>query len=227
MDDPLKIKDVKFSERFKVVKAGNECENTKKAQWIDGKDQGKFTLVCNYSKCPKHWKGSGPQSSAPRGSFDSAKEKEKREKAQAEVERMRAVHLVQHQEIVKVLLTKIPKKVTPEVLRTVMRANEYPNWIGNEGLVTTVMGLKGNVTEKIGSMSEADLVKLAILNEINDVLDPEAYHEYDDARLDEIASRFGVDVKAIRKATLKKLEEAAKDPAKPAKANAGKKGKRS
>jgi ParB/RepB/Spo0J family partition protein len=227
MDDPLKIKDVKFCERFKVVKPGNECENTKKAQWIDGKDQGKFTLVCNYSKCPKHWKGSGPQSSAPSGSFDSAKEKEKREKAQAERERMRAVHLVQHEEIVKVLLTKIPKKVTPEVLRTVMLSEDYDQWVGNDGLPTKIMGLKGYVNKKIGSMSEADLVKLVILQEINMVLDPETVNEHDGERLDEIASRFGVDVKAIRKATMKKLEEAAKAPAKPAKANEGKKGKRS
>jgi ParB/RepB/Spo0J family partition protein len=231
MDDPMKIKDVKFRERFKVVKAGNECENTKKAQWIDGKDQGKFTLVCNYSKCPKHWKGNGLQSTPRAGSFDSAKEKEKREKAQAEVERMRAVHLVQHEEIVKVLLTKIPKKVTPEVLRTVMLSEDYNQWVGQDGLPTKIMGLKGYVDKKIGSMSEADLVKLAILQEIGEVLDPESTNEHDGERLDEVATRFGVDVKSIRKATLKKLEEAAKASAKsdskqPAKAKAGKKGKR-
>jgi len=65
-DDPLKVDGVKGVGRYKVITEKNACEFARKGQFIDGERRGEMVLVCNYSKCPKHWGGSA--SGAPKNS---------------------------------------------------------------------------------------------------------------------------------------------------------------
>jgi ParB family chromosome partitioning protein len=64
--DPMYVKGaVKMNGRYVELKDEKKtCEHTKKGQYIDGPKKGKFVLVCNYSKCAKHWKVSERQSSS-------------------------------------------------------------------------------------------------------------------------------------------------------------------
>jgi ParB family chromosome partitioning protein len=165
MDDPLKVQGVKMDGRYKIVKPGSECDDTKRAQWIDGPSKGKFTLVCNYSKCKKHWGGSGR--SAPRGSFNDPKENEKRERAQKDQSFRRAVELEAYSRAASAILEKTKGKFDEFSLKALtVEIFDIWGWDLERSGFEKIMGKKLSALERaLGSMKVTDLerVNLAAL----------------------------------------------------------------
>ncbi len=162
MDDPLKVDGVKMEGRYKIVKAGKECEDTKRAQWIDGPNKGKFTLVCNYSKCKKHWRGAGRQPS--QGGFNDPREKEKREHAERDADFDKAVRKLAQGEIASRLLEKLHGKLDGlawQGLASVLWDDYF--YAIDEALIERLTGLNLNKIEKrIDSMKPAEAERLIL-----------------------------------------------------------------
>jgi len=215
-DDPLKIKGVKMHGRFKIVQEKTKCENTNRAQWIDGKDRGKFVLICNYSKCPKHWKGSSSRSvsrgnSGSVDSYNSPANVLKRRKARNKQVFEKMIELESRNMIVTVALSKIPSKIDLKIMRTIVAALSGTG-VAGERYIARRHGLefnaeKGGIDEsqfvkKVEKANERELIEL--IHELlwENIFDPWGLGS-SKKEVDAIAAQFKIDQKALRKLATK------------------------
>jgi len=165
MDDPLKVDGLKMEGRYKIVKAGKECEDTKRAQWIDGPNKGKFVLVCNYSKCKKHWGGAGRSTAAGSGTYDDPKQVAKRQKAEKDQEFNTAVAARAWTSIMSATLDKMTGKFDPECWKLLAKKFWYMSeYEVDEDIFNKLAGSPIHpIGKKIDSMSQKDLERLTII----------------------------------------------------------------
>jgi ParB/RepB/Spo0J family partition protein len=137
--DPMYVKGaVKSAEKVKIVKPGQECENTKRAQWIDGPNAHKMTMICGYSKCGKHFKKETSSSrTKSRNDYNSPENVKKRveeeRKAKERVERERLYRGY--------LFTAIMKKMDPVKNRMVILRALAMELIGNNVVQAPLLSL--------------------------------------------------------------------------------------
>lgn len=197
-DDPLRAKDVKMDGRFKIVKEGKECEDTKRAQWIDGPNKGKFTLICNYSKCKKHFGGEGRIASTPKsGSYDDPKQVQKRLLAQAENRFTHAIDRVVELEASKQILKKSKGLGRFELERLVLSLFDA-NWPADE-FFKELYGVAPEKTLKdVKKLSETDLTCVVLCH----ILSASSYGEdHNEA----FAKHYKIDLGGIRKEVEKRV----------------------
>lgn len=224
-DEPMKIKDVKLSGRYVIVKDGKECENTKRAQWIDGPSHGKFTKVCNYSKCPKHFKGSGPSSSVKSDDYNSPVQRAKRKEAEEKLNAKRELDYKVTDAVVDAIIKKLPAKCSTHLLREVAIVFNTVLYLDLD--VRESFFIKGNVDDYIDKAKDASLVRIIIAfiisNDVGDAVDPNEAH-----RLNSWAKHLKIDTEAIRKRITDQAAKAEKSaaPRKDEKAGEQKKAKK-
>src|ERR1051326_2517690 len=210
-DDPLKIRDVKMSGRFKVVKAGNECEDTKKAQWIDGPNKGKITQVCNYSKCKKHWKGEGRSAPVSRDEYNSPANVLKRKRAEHDRDYTRTVEFEFRQSVVSEVIKKLPNKVTLDLFRSCLSGFLDRFSLENEDMFVRQLGLDGrkfdqdDLIEYMKTAPEAQAVRawhLLNFDGMFDVFDMEGSR----TKVSSLVKQYKLDGKKIRSDAEKKIQ---------------------
>lgn len=204
-DDPLKVEGVKMSGRFKVVKPGNECKDTKRAEWIDGKDKGKRVLVCNYGPCPKHNKGASKstQSSGPRDNYNSPANVLKRERASHEQRYVRALERICRDAIVSEMIAKGPQKLTLPVMREFVGHLIDPSRMESIEFLRLKFGIDKDpknelLMQKIEKGSDLDLITVLTYAAMDEAFDT-WQAEKAGKELERLAKLGKVDVGSIRK----------------------------
>jgi ParB/RepB/Spo0J family partition protein len=172
-DDPLKVEGVKMSGRFKVVKEGNECADTKVAEWIDGKEKGRRVLVCNYSKCSKHNKGAGRSTASPTNrnrnrsgdDWNSPVNVQKRRLAENNAAYNKARDREYRNAVISEIIKAGPQKLTTAFVREFVKGTIELNQLDSTRFILRTFGLgeeakKGELTKILDKGGDLELITI-------------------------------------------------------------------